>query len=147
MIVSVLMSAALLASCGRKREVDCAELTDVFKAHVAFSEVLTEIDSSNAAKLLNLNPNDYSELTMYAGTRSTADEFVIVKTTGTESVQSKLLSYVQQQKTEYMAYRPGEAEKFNNALIEETDGAVVMVVCASPDNASEVLKGYLKNKY
>ncbi|MGN1115741.1 MAG: DUF4358 domain-containing protein, partial [Candidatus Ornithomonoglobus sp.] len=117
LIVTILLSTALFTGCGRKREVSGTELAQALCSEVPFAEALTEIDNTISSKLLYLNPNEYSKITMYVGTRSTCDEFAIVETSSPENVTKKIKSYLSQKKTNYLVYRPAEAEKIDNAYI------------------------------
>lgn len=76
----------MMASCGKKSEIVVSDLAQAIAGGVAFSEPLTEIDSSAAERLLYLNPNDYSEIAMYIGTEATCDEFVIISSSNTKSI-------------------------------------------------------------
>ncbi|MGN0182529.1 MAG: DUF4358 domain-containing protein [Candidatus Ornithomonoglobus sp.] len=141
----ILLCTALFAGCGKKREVSGTELAQVLCREVPFSEALAEIDNTTSSKLLYLNPNEYSRITMYVGTQSTCDEFAIVETSNPESVTEKIESYLAQKKSNYLVYRPAEADKIDNAYITTYKNAVVMVVCSNPIASETAFKNYLKN--
>lgn len=143
-MIAAVLCIVLFTACGRKNEVIGSELAQEFCQEVPFAEALTEIDSSSAVKLLYLNPNDYSEIVMYIGTQSTCDEFAIIKTNTPDTVVDKLQSYLSKVRSDYMTYRPAEANKADNAFITSYKGTVVMVVCSAPGTAEQVFKNYLK---
>ncbi|MGN0161989.1 MAG: DUF4358 domain-containing protein [Candidatus Ornithomonoglobus sp.] len=144
-LISILLCTVFFAGCGKKREVSGAELADVLCREVPFSETLTEIDNTTSSKLLYLNPNEYSKITMYVGTQSTCDEFAIIETSNPSDVIEKIESYLEQKKSNYLVYRPGEADKIDSAYVTTYKNAVVMVVCANPIAAETAFKAYLKN--
>ena len=143
-IFAVLTTIFLLMSCGKKSEIINAELSREITDNVEFSEQLTQIDTINAQKRYMLSSKDYSEITAFVGTASVCDEFVIVKTTDTEGITEDLRSYIDSKKESYKTYRPNEVYKLDNAIIEQYEDAVVMIITADSDNAIRVYEGYLK---
>ena len=143
-IFAVLTTIFLLMSCGKKSEIINSELSREITDNVEFSEQLTQIDTINAQKRYMLSSKDYSEITAFVGTASVCDEFVIVKTTDTEGIIEDLRSYVDSKKESYKTYRPNEIYKLDNAIIEQYEDAVVMIITADSDNAIRVYEEYLK---
>ena len=143
-IFTVLTTLFLLVSCGKKSEIINAELSQEITDNVEFSEQLTQIDTINAQKRYMLSSKVYSEITAFAGTASVCDEFVIVKTTDTEGITEDLRSYIDSKKESYKTYRPNEVYKLDNAIIEQYEDAVVMIITADSDNAIRVYEEYLK---
>ena len=143
-IFAVLTTLFLLVSCGKKSEIINAELSREITDNVEFSEQLTQIDTINAQKRYMLSSKDYSEITAFVGTASVCDEFVIVKTSNTEGIIEDLRSYIDSKKESYKTYRQNEIYKLDNAIIEQYEDAVVMIITADSDNAIRVYEGYLK---
>ena len=143
-IFAVLTMLFLLVSCGKKSEIINAELSQEITDNVEFSEQLTQIDTINAQKRYMLSSKDYSEITAFVGTASVCDEFVIVKTTDTEGIAEDLRSYIDSKKEIYKTYRPNEVYKLDNAIIEQYEDAVVMIITADSDDAIRVYEEYLK---
>ena len=143
-IFAVLTMLFLLVSCGKKSEIINAELSREITDNVEFSEQLTQIDTINAQKRYMLSSKDYSEITAFVGTASVCDEFVIVKTTDTEGITEDLRSYIDSKKESYKTYRPNEIYKLDNAIIEQYEDAVVMIITADSDDAIRVYEEYLK---
>ena len=143
-IFTVLTTLFLLVSCGKKSEIINAELSREITDNVEFSEQLTQIDTINAQKRYMLSSKDYSEITAFVGTASVCDEFVIVKTTDTEGIAEDLRSYIDSKKEIYKTYRPNEVYKLDNAIIEQYEDAVVMIITADSDDAIRVYEEYLK---
>ena len=143
-IFAVLTMLFLLVSCGKKSEIINAELSREITDNVEFSEQLTQIDTINAQKRYMLSSKDYSEITAFVGTASVCDEFVIVKTTDTEGITEDLRSYIDSKKESYKTYRPNEVYKLDNAIIEQYEDAVVMIITADSDDAIRVYEEYLK---
>lgn len=143
-IFAVLTTLFLLVSCGKKSEIINAELSQEITDNVEFSEQLTQIDTINAQKRYMLSSKDYSEITAFVGTASVCDEFVIVKTSNTEGIIEDLRSYIDSKKESYKTYRPNEIYKLDNAIIEQYEDAVVMIITADSDDAIRVYEEYLK---
>ena len=143
-IFAVLTMLFLLVSCGKKSEIINAELSREITDNVEFSEQLTQIDTINAQKRYMLSSKDYSEITAFVGTASVCDEFVIVKTSNTEGIIEDLRSYIDSKKESYKTYRPNEIYKLDNAIIEQYEDAVVMIITADSDDAIRVYEEYLK---
>lgn len=143
-IFAVLTTIFLLMSCGKKSEIINSELSREITDNVEFSEQLTQVDTINAQKRYMLSSKDYSEITAFVGTASVCDEFVIVKTTDTEGITEDLRSYIDSKKESYKTYRPNEVYKLDNAIIEQYEDAVVMIITADSDNAIRVYEEYLK---
>lgn len=143
-IFAILTTIFLLMSCGKKSEIINSELSREITDNVEFSEQLTQIDTINAQKRYMLSSKDYSEITAFVGTASVCDEFVIVKTTDTEGIAEDLRSYIDSKKEIYKTYRPNEVYKLDNAIIEQYEDAVVMIITADSDNAIRVYEEYLK---
>ena len=143
-IFAVLTTLFLLVSCGKKSEIINAELSQEITDNVEFSEQLTQIDTINAQKRYMLSSKDYSEITAFVGTASVCDEFVIVNTSNTEGIIVDLRSYIDSKKESYKTYRPNEIYKLDNAIIEQYEDAVVMIITADSDNAIRVYEEYLK---
>ena len=143
-IFAVLTTIFLLMSCGKKSEIINSELSREITDNVEFSEQLTQVDTINTQKRYMLSSKDYSEITAFVGTASVCDEFVIVKTTDTEGITEDLRSYIDSKKESYKTYRPNEVYKLDNAIIEQYEDVVVMIITADSDNAIRVYEGYLK---
>ena len=143
-IFAVLTTIFLLMSWGKKREIINSELSREITDNVEFSEQLTQIDTINAQKRYMLSSKDYSEITAFVGTASVCDEFVIVKTSNTEGIIEDLRSYIDSKKESYKTYRPNEIYKLDNAIIEQYEDAVVMIITADSDDAIRVYEEYLK---
>ena len=141
---AVLTTLFILVSCGKKSEIINAELSQEITDNVEFSEQLTQIDTINAQKRYMLSSKDYSEITAFVGTASVCDQFVIVKTSNTEGIIEDLRSYIDSKKESYKTYRPNEIYKLDNAIIEQYEDAVVMIITADSDDAIRVYEEYLK---
>ena len=143
-IFAVLTTIFLLMSCGKKSEIINSELSREITDNVEFSEQLTQVDTINAQKRYMLSSKDYSEITAFVGTASVCDEFVIVKTSNTEGIIEDLRSYIDSKKESYKTYRQNEIYKLDNAIIEQYEDAVVMIITADSDDAIRVYEEYLK---
>lgn len=140
------MTLVLCSACGKIAEIDSTALADRLNSSVTFSEQLTEIEGTAAEKRFYLNPNDYTELTAYVGTKATCDEFAIIKTSSPDTVMTKLRGHLEIQKSNYSNYRPNEAQKIDSAVLEEYKDTVVLIVSGDSENAAAVYEAYIRNK-
>lgn len=144
LIVVVTVCTVLLTACGKKSEINRAELAAQINSNVTFSEQLTEIDAVSAELELFLNPNDYSGITMYSGTEATCDEFIIIDTSDTDAIVQKLNTYLEAQRANYSGYRPTEVSKLDSAVLMEYKGTVTLIISPDSEQARLVYEGYLK---
>ena len=143
LVISIVL--ILMTGCGKKDEIVNAELAQSLVSSNLFTEHLEEIDSSIAEVRYGLNTKDYSEITAFVGTKSNCDEFVIIKTSNTESVISHLNEYISDKMETYKEYRPDEVYKLASPLILEYNGTVVAIISPNNDDAQAVYDEYLKN--
>lgn len=144
LLIAAAISLTLMVSCGKKSEIVQSELVDALLNGVAFSETLTELGSAEAEKRFYLNPNEYSEITAYVGTKATCDEIVVIKSSNNENVESKLRGHLETLKNNYSSYRPAEAQKIDSAVLEQYKDTVVLVVSGDSANVRSIYENYLK---
>ncbi|MEE1351854.1 MAG: DUF4358 domain-containing protein [Clostridia bacterium] len=142
-IIAIALTVSVLG-CGKKKEIINSELASVLVNNAVFSEVLTEIDSSSAERRYLISPKDYSEITAYVGTNGVCDEFLIVKTSNTASMIEKLNKYLENKRSEYEKYRPGEVGKLTAPVIAEYKDTVVMIITQDTQKATSIYEEYLK---
>lgn len=135
---------SVCTACGKISEVVQNDLADKINSEVAFSEPLLELEGAEAEKRFYLNPNEYSEMTAFVGTKATCDEFVIIKSSQLDNVESKLRGHLATLKSNYSSYRPAEAQKTDSAVIERHKDTIVMIVSGDSENARMVFEEYLK---
>lgn len=134
----------ITTGCGKKDDIVNVELAQAFVNSELFEENLEEINVSVAQTRYGLNKRDYIELTAYIGTKSNCDEFIIVKTSNSEDVKSKVNKYLGAKIKDYEIYRPDEVYKLTKPLILDYNGTVVIVICHDINAAEKVYKEYLK---
>lgn len=142
-VISIVL--ILMTGCGKKNEIINAELAQSFMSGNLFTERLEELDTSVAEIRYGFNTKDYSEITAYVGTKSNCDEFVIIKTSNTSGVISKLNKYIEDKTETYKEYRPDEVYKLSSPLILEYNGTVVLVISPDAEDAKAVYDEYLKS--
>lgn len=143
-VLMVLICAALIASCGKKKNIVSEELSAKILENVKFAENLTQLDEAGAMRYYNINPSDCKSITAYVGTKAVCDEYVIIETGSPKTVKSKLEEYIERKKASYSSYRSGENAKLDNVVLEEYKGSVVMIVSPDSGNARAVYEEYLK---
>ncbi len=145
MIFTLFIVMLLITGCGKKEDIVNIDLAQTFSESELFEERLEEIDISTAEIRYGLNKNDYSELTAFVGTKSSCDEFIIVKSSNIEKIKSVMNKYLSEKIKTYELYRPDEVYKLTKPLISEYNGTVVLVICHDIDAAEKVYKEYLKS--
>lgn len=144
-IFALLITLFVITGCGKKENIVNIELAGVFAGSELFEEKLEEINASTAEIRYGLNKNDYSELTSFVGTKSSCDEFIIVKTSNVEKVKSLIDKYLDEKIKIYDTYRPDDVYKLTKPFISEYNGTVVVVICHDTDAAEKAYKAYLKS--
>ena len=144
LLLICMLCLVVCAACGKISEVVQAELADKLNSEVAFSEPLLKLESAEAEKRFYLNPNEYSEITAYVGTKATCDEFVIIRSSQLDNVESKLRGHLATMKSNYSSYRPNEAQKTDSAVIARHKDTIVMIVSGDSEKAKMVFEEYLK---
>lgn len=146
-LLTVLLCAFSLCSCNAKGSVAASELAKTISNEAVFCETMTEIDDATAGKLLMLNPNDYSELSMYVGTKSTCERVIVIRTSSPDTVNEKLDNYINGLKAEYQTYRPVEAAKIDSAYRQTyKKNTIILTVCSVPESVDTAIKSYLKSR-
>ena len=152
-VLTILAGAALLfalAACGGKQEAARAFTTGDLQALAeagAFSEELEELDGDVAFMLYQLAGAglDREALTDCAALRSagaTCEEGAVLVFTDeqtAQTAQSAMKGYLADQMDSNRDYRPDEIPKLENALLEQRENTVLLVVAADLDAAKGAL--------
>lgn len=144
LLIAAAISLTLMVSCGKKSEIVQSELVEAILNGSTFSETLTELGNAEAEKRFYLNPNEYSEITAYVGTKATCDEIVVIKSSDTDNIESKLRGHLETLKNNYSSYRPAEAQKIDSAVLEQYKDTVVLVVSGDSAKVRSIYENYLK---
>lgn len=142
--IALMLVLFSIVGCGKKSEINSADLALSLNSDVTFGEQLTEIDSSAAQRRYGISSKDYENIISFVGTKGTCDEFVIIKTSDTDKITEKLDAYLTLKQTEYNDYRPYEAQKLATPIIERHKDCVTMIITADYENALNVYRNYLK---
>ena len=78
------------------------------------------------------------------GTAATCDEIVIVKTDDTDNVMELLNQYLENKQEEYDKYRPDEASKLSNPIIEVHNNTITMIISGDLQTAIDAYNEYLR---
>ena len=150
LILAACLFIAAFAGCGKKTEakdLDLAAMAADLKDNGGFSDILSPIETSVAAKLYGVDAATVSDSQVYCSTKATTEEIGLFKCTD-EAAAEKLLTAgearVESQRTTYSAYAPGEMPKLDDAIVKQSGSYVVYVVTADRAKAQAVLDKYLK---
>lgn len=144
LLLVLALSAICISGCGKIKEIKSADLALKLNSEVSFAEQLAETDETTAKGRYGLDTKDCESIISFIGTKGTCDEFAIIKTADKKGVEEKLQKYLAKKKTQYETYRPEEASKLSDVVIEEYKDCVTMIVTSDKQNALSVYKGYLK---
>lgn len=143
-LIPAIMVMFLLFGCGKKSDIISSDLVQNLTDNVAFTEQLTEISSNNAETRYGLDSKDYIDIMAVIGTAATCDEIVIVKTDDTDNVMELLNQYLENKQEEYDKYRPDEASKLSNPIIEVHNNTITMIISGDSQTAIDAYNEYLR---
>lgn len=135
----------LLAACGKKKNIDAADMAQYLVSNISFAEQLYTLSGSDAEHYLMLNPGECDEIEACVSTNASCDEVVVIKGADVSNISKKLNEHIIRMSKEYTDYRPLEAEKLNNAVINTYKDTVTLIVASDMEAAQIVYKEYLKN--
>ena len=134
-----------LAACGGKEE-EIAPFSPTDASALlesgAFSEVLESIDTDIACALYGIDETTVTGAAVYGSTGTTAEELAILTFTDEEAAQAALtlLGYRVADRKDAMAdYIPGEVPKLEEAVLEQRENTVLLVVASDYDPVKEFL--------
>ena len=149
LICAVLCCLFLLGGCGTaqpEKEVSfpVAVTTQTLLDSGAFSEQLEELELDIAVMLFWLEGEaaDYEGSKVYCSTGATSEMAAVISVRDAErveAVKTALDNWVASQIEAETNYRPAEAEKLENAIVEARGSSVLLVVAADWEKAQAVV--------
>lgn len=158
-LLSVFLVVFSLAACGGgtadynpyERDLDEEALADHLLYNISFTDMMSEVDDDAAEVLYGLyglTEHDYDDLKVYMSTGATAEEIAVISVENSDQaakVGEVLVDRVDAQIKSYENYAPGEVEKLSEAVVEQIDDVVVLIVCHDYNEYEEAKDYFLKN--
>lgn len=157
--VLALIMVMTLAACGGgsqdynpyARDLDEDAFAATLLAKIEFSDIMTEVDDDAAEilySLYGLTENDYDDLSVYMSTGATAEEIAVISVENEDQaakVGAVLVDRIDAQIKSYENYAPDEVEKLSNAIVEQVDDVVILIVCEDYEQYRTAKDDFLKN--
>jgi len=158
-LVLVLTTIMTLAACGGgtqdynpyTRDLDEDAFAATLLAKIEFGDIMTEVDDDAAGvlySLYGLTENDYDDLSVYMSTGATAEEIAVISVENEDQaakVGAVLVDRIDAQIKSYENYAPDEVEKLSNAIVEQVDDVVILIVCEDYEQYRTAKDDFLKN--
>ncbi|MBQ9972433.1 MAG: DUF4358 domain-containing protein [Firmicutes bacterium] len=157
--VLALIMVMSLAACGGgaqdynpyARDLDEDAFAATLLAKIEFGDIMTEVDDDAAEilySLYGLTENDYDDLSVYMSTGATAEEIAVISVENEDQaakVGAVLVDRIDAQIKSYENYAPDEVEKLSNAIVEQVDDVVILIVCEDYEQYRAAKDDFLKN--
>ena len=157
--VLALIMVMTLAACGGgsqdynpyARDLDEDAFAATLLAKIEFSDIMTKVDDDAAEilySLYGLTENDYDDLSVYMSTGATAEEIAVISVENEDQaakVGAVLVDRIDAQIKSYENYAPDEVEKLSNAIVEQVDDVVILIVCEDYEQYRTAKDDFLKN--
>lgn len=131
----------LLASCGGRtasEPYNPAETAELLQNSGAFSDVLEALDQETAAAYYGLEEDTIQDCAVYTSLSLGAEElavFAFSDSSSAEDALELLRAHVDSQKAVLKDYRPDDISKLDNAILEQRENSVLLVVAADASAA------------
>lgn len=121
-----------------------ADTASALLESAAFTDTLEALDKDTAAAMYGIDPASITDCAVYASLSMGAEEIAVLTLTDEEAAKTAktaLDKRVSDQITALESYMPGEVDKLNHAIVEQTGSTALLVVAADADAARGVLDG------
>lgn len=153
-LVAVTVTCAC-ASCGGDKsgdsgrtapttvEYDAEVIADKVKSDIDFEDSLVEFDSGKIEKILGVAPSAYKTAKVYASsTGATPEEIACFEAASSEmatTIKATLEIRLTNQKNTFSDYKPEQAPKLDDAVLEVKDNFVFFIVSGDSAKAKEII--------
>ena len=145
LLLGVLALCLCLSACGggsSAKSYDPAATAKALLESDAFSDTLDTLDKDTAATMYGIDPATITDCAVYASLSMGAEEIAVLTLTDADAAKTAkeaLDKRVSDQITALESYMPGEVDKPNHAIVEQTGNTALLVVAADADAARSVL--------
>lgn len=122
---------------------DVAETADKIKSEISFEDSLVEFDSGKIEKILGVAPDAYQSAKVYASsTGATPEEIACFEAKNSSmatTIKASLEVRLTNQKSTFTDYKPEQAPKLSDAVLEVRDNYVFFIVSGDSAKAKEII--------
>jgi hypothetical protein len=146
-----LLTAGVLfvAGCGSSAKIidaaAAAALAKDLSTEITYEDTLEEVDADTVSMYIDLPEN--VESVMYMGSGATAEEVGVFtapdEDTAKETLES-VQSHLDDQTDSFQDYKPEEAKRVGNAVLEQKGNYVILCVSGDPDTAKDIIEEAFK---
>ena len=144
LLPGVLVLSLCLAACGggAAKSYIPADTAKALLDSTAFTDTLEQLDKDTAAGLYGIDAASITDCAVYASLSMGAEEIAVLTLTGEEAARAAktaLDKRVSDQTAALKSYMPGEVDKLNHAIVEQSGTTALLVVAADAAAAQSVL--------
>ena len=145
LLPGVLALCLCLSACGgggSAKSYDPAATAKALLESDAFSDTLDTLDKDTAATMYGIDASTITDCVVYTSLSMGAEEIAVLTLTdetAAKTAKEALDKRVSDQITALESYMPGEVDKLNHAIVEQTGNTALLVVAADADAARSVL--------
>ena len=147
LLPGVLALCLTLSACGGGQSAQSYDPTATAKALLdsdAFSDTLDSLDKDTAAQMYGIDAATITDCAVYTSLSMGAEEIAVLTLTdedAAKTAKAALDKRVSDQTAALESYMPGEVDKLNHAIVEQSGNTALLVVAADADAARSVLDG------
>ena len=130
------------ASQTQTETVDVAAKADQIKSDITFEDELVEFDSGKIEKILGVSPDAYKTAKVYvSSTGATPEEIACfeAKPGMADTIKASLTTRLGNQKNTFVDYKPEQAPKLDDAVLESNGDYVYFVVSGDSAKVKEII--------
>lgn len=147
LVPGVLALCLCLSACGdggktAAKSYDPAATAQALLDSTAFTDTLDTLDKDTAAAMYGIDASTITDSAVYTSLSMGAEEIAVLTLTdeaAAKTAKEALDKRVSDQITALESYMPGEVDKLNHAIVEQTGNTALLVVAADADAARSVL--------
>lgn len=123
-------------------KVDVMVTANKLKNDIIYEDELVDADSGKIEKILGVAPDAYKDAKVYiSSTGATPEEIAVFEANDgmAEAIKASLTTRLTNQKNTFTDYKPEQAPKLDNAVLEVRDNYVFFCVSGNSDKAKEII--------
>ena len=143
------LTAAVLfiAGCGAgtAKTIDGSELAKSLATEITYEDTLKELDQDEISMYMDIPEG--VESVVYMGSGSTAEEVGVFTAEDSETAKATMdnvQEYLDDQQESFQDYKPEEAKRVGNAVLEQKGNYVILCVSGDSDTARKVIEEAFK---
>lgn len=145
LLAGLTAAVIFLAGCGAAKTIDASELAKSLATEITYDDTLEELDQDEISMYMDIPEG--VESVVYMGSGSTAEEVGVFAAKDTEAAKDTLTNvqaYLDDQQESFEDYKPEEAKRVGNAVLEQKGNYVILCVSGDSDTAKKVIEEAFK---